>query len=374
MTFEHNTVIGNKNNFYSGNAEHVIVRNNLIWAPEAQANPGTHWEKKSGNDNDWHVSSRNEGGTLPNKQNKYVQGLHNMAYYNNLFVNNSVQFNGYHNGGCSKVSGGEAVCKSYSGCSWANNKCEGRTPLHSISENIYFGHNTLVTGKDTNNNNTFDLNALFQMNFNANQAADGDAVFTGLIENNVFDISKEPKAPFNIKLSGNDKVTFRNNLLPASLESNSPLRGNGDIYYTQPQLTNALVDLNFPIPAIGAPSVDVAALRKAVNTANYHLKQSSAAVNAGNGQLPVVGAIPATKLEVAKKWDYNSFARVGVPDIGAFELGSVSGPSPTDMPSENWDLDNDGDVDAFDFNQFVLKVMKKTESWSKLASFIAAFQ
>jgi hypothetical protein len=63
-----------------------------------------------------------------------------------------------------------------------------------------------------------------------------------------------------------------------------------------------------------------------------------------------------------------------VPDIGAFELGSVSGPSPTDMPTENWDLNNDGTVDVFDFNQFIIKVMKKTESWSKLANFIVALR
>jgi hypothetical protein len=49
-------------------------------------------------------------------------------------------------------------------------------------------------------------------------------------------------------------------------------------------------------------------------------------------------------------------------------------PPPTVTPAENWDLDADGDVDVFDFNQFVRKVMNKTESWSKLASFISVFR
>jgi hypothetical protein len=56
------------------------------------------------------------------------------------------------------------------------------------------------------------------------------------------------------------------------------------------------------------------------------------------------------------------------------KIGTDKGGFTPPPPAENWDLDNDSDVDVFDFNQFMVKVMKKTESWSKLASFIAAFQ
>ncbi len=46
--------------------------------------------------------------------------------------------------------------------------------------------------------------------------------------------------------------------------------------------------------------------------------------------------------------------------------------SPTPMP--DWDFDNDHDVDVFDFNRYIKKVMTNQDSWSRLASFVAAFR
>jgi hypothetical protein len=63
------------------------------------------------------------------------------------------------------------------------------------------------------------------------------------------------------------------------------------------------------------------------------------------------------------------------PDLYALLLDEDSGTDlPTPPPSVNWDLTGNGKIDIFDFNQFVKKVMNKTESWSKVSQFISAFR
>lgn len=288
LLFEDNIIVGNKNNFYNGWADGMIVRNNLFWAPESQLNPGTHWEKKNGAENNWHISSRNENDT---RWVSYASGINNAAYYNNIILNNDFLFSGYH--------------KDYS----------------SNTTNVYFGFNTLVTGKETKD--------LFNMVFGAKDGS--DSKFTGIIENNIFDISKDPNATVKAALSGNDSIIFRNNILPASAASS--VKGPGDIYTNSAGLQNALVELKYPIPAIGAATVDMAALRTAVDLNNYRLKSNSPAIN------KAVTSSPNSQTQVpslAKSQDFFKNSRTGVPDIGAVEYGGVyhtSTPTPILSPT-----------------------------------------
>jgi hypothetical protein len=81
-----------------------------------------------------------------------------------------------------------------------------------------------------------------------------------------------------------------------------------------------LVEIDYPIPAIGASTVDMAALRTAVDLNNYRLKQSSPAINAGmSATTHTTFQIP----QLAKSQDYFKNTRVGNPDIGAVEYGGV---------------------------------------------------
>ncbi|MCA9379993.1 hypothetical protein KC675_02320 [Candidatus Dojkabacteria bacterium] len=336
LLFEDNIIIGNKNNFYNGWADGVIVRNNLFWAPESQLNPNTHWEKKNGNENDWHISSRNEKDA---RWGNYASGLNNVSYYNNIIINNSFIFSGYH--------------KDYS----------------SDTTNVYFGHNTLVTGKNTK--------GLFNVVFGSKDGS--DSKITGIVENNIFDVIKDPTATVKATLSGNDNLIFRNNIMPAS--ASSSVKGPGDIYTTNADLQNSLVELNYPIPAIGASTLDMAALRTAVDLNNYRLKQSSPAINAG------ISATTHTTFQIpqlAKSQDYFKNTRVGNPDIGAVEYGGVYntstptpiitatqvqasptpttnvGPSPTQTPTPpiagnicgKADIDGNGRFSITDFAEF----------------------
>lgn len=336
LLFEDNIIVGNKNNFYNGWADGMIVRNNLFWAPESQLNPNTHWEKKNGAENDWHISSRNESDS---RWTSYASGINNAAYYNNIILNNSFLFSGYH--------------KEYS----------------SSTTNVYFGFNTLVTGKETND--------LFNMVFGPRDGS--DSKFTGIIENNIFDISKDPNASVKAALSGNDSVVFRNNIMPASAASS--VKGPGDIYTNSAGLQNALVELKYPIPAIGAATVDMAALRTAVDLNNYRLKSNSPAINKAATSSPNSQTqIPS----LAKSQDFFKNSRTGVPDIGAMEYGGVfhsstptplstNTPKPTDTsvpgntntprptattrpPSGNAcgksDIDGDGKFEINDFQAF----------------------
>jgi hypothetical protein len=325
LLFEKNIVVGNKNNFYNGWADGVIVRNNIFWAPDSQLHPGTHWEKSNKNDNDWHISSRNEKDT---RWINYASGMNNIVYYNNLMINNSFAFTGYHN------------------------------DYGSNTTNVYFGHNTLITGPETDD--------LFKLVFAAKAGATVDAKFTGIIESNLFDVRKDPGARFIIGTSGNDSVTFRYNTLPTNAPNS--VRGPGDVYTNNPGLSNSNIAITFPIPSIGATSVDATAIRNAINTNNYRLNNVSSSINAA-ATLGAVGGIPIPAL--ARSQDFLLLNRIQTPDVGAFEFTGSNPPTPP--PTVNWDLTGNGTIDIFDFNLFVKKVMNKTESWSKVASFIDAF-
>lgn len=299
VIFEDNIVIGNKNNFYSGNAHDVIVRNNLFWSPDSQLNPNTHWEKKNQQDSDWHLSSRNEGGEDDNPQNELVKGLKNFAFYNNLIINNAFEFNGYHK------------------------------DKHSDAENMYFGNNTLIALPDTNNNP--DKNIVFEISYGAKASADGDSKITGIIENNIIDVNKERDSKFVIGLSGNDQVIFRNNLLPPNVDIG--MKGDGDVYSLDTGLVNVLAQVDFPIPAVGASSVDVEGLRNAINLDNYRLKSNSLAINAGtNGG----GIGELTIPQLARSKDYFENPRLGIPDLGAIESSSENAPDNTPIPTPTY--------------------------------------
>lgn len=305
MLFENNTVIGNKNNFYNGWADGVIVRNNLFWSPESKNNPNTHWHKFTGNDNDWHISSRNEND---DRWLVYASGLNNVAYYNNLIINNRFSFEGYH--------------KNFS----------------SNTTQLYFGHNTLIAGPNSG--------FLFDLSFKAK--GESDSMITGVVENNIFDVSKDPAVKVKAQLSSNDQITFRNNLLPSS--ATVAVKGQGDVYSNTPGLVNALTQLNYPIPAIGAASVDVQALRSAVNINNYFLTSSSLAINAGT----TAGAVNNTQIPpLARTQDYIPNNRLGIPDLGAFEFTGTVNPSPTSGTSSAGDLTGDGLVNLQDHAQVV---------------------
>ena len=162
--------------------------------------------------------------------------------YTHLIINNAFEFNGYHK------------------------------DKHSDAENMYFGNNTLIALPDTNNNP--DKNIVFEISYGAKASADGDSKFTGIIENNIIDVNKERASRFVLGLSGNDQVIFRNNLLPPTVDN--AMKGQGDVYNYDTGLVNVLAAVNFPIPAVGAPSVDVEGLRNAINPVSYtHLNPNS---------------------------------------------------------------------------------------------------
>ncbi len=287
LLIEGNTFIGNKNNLYLGWAEDVIVRNNLIWSPEEQLNPGTHWEKLNGNDNDWHLSSRNE----EDDRWPYTNGLENIAIYNNIIINNSIGFDGYH-----RKDTDDDNIKDYA--------------YSTDTKKLYFGHNTIIAGTEDTK--------LLTMNFHKPAMADKDSVISGIFEHNIIDRSKNPDVGMGLSLSGNDNLTFRNNVLPVNVDQS--IRGEGDIYTNTTGLDNPLVKLNFPIPAIGAATVDMVALRNAVDLNNYRLNQNSPAINAA----PILSSTNDTQIpDLSKSQDYFRNSRIGVPDIGAIEFGGV---------------------------------------------------
>jgi hypothetical protein len=288
LIFENNIVIGNKNNFYPGWASGVIVRNNLIWSPENQLNPGTHWEKLNGNTNDWHMSSRNEkdGRWAP-----YVNGLDNIAYYNNIIINNGIGFDGYH-----RVD--------------TNDDGEKDLAYSTDTTRVYFGHNTVITGSEDNK--------IMSLTFHKPDMADADSKLTGIMEHNIFDTSKSPSATFGVSLSGNDNFTFRNNILP----SNATQAGLGqdNIFTNDSGLTNPLNRIDFPIPAIGVADVDMTALRNAIDLNNFRLKQGSSGINNAD----ILQGINETEIpDLSKSQDYFRNSRIGIPDIGAIEFGGV---------------------------------------------------
>jgi hypothetical protein len=318
---EDNLMVGNKNNLYIVRGRNAIIRNNISYAPEL--NNGWLINRTKG------FGIRNENPTRPEPVSE------NISVYNNLFVNVSIG-----------VDGGAKV--------------DGVRVDVEKTENVYFAHNTLVAAPKEHVDEDIKL-------FTINGTGDGSAI-SGIIENNIFDTQKNPDAIINIVRDNN--VVLRNNLLP----NNAPasMKGVNDVYANDSGVINALAKLNITPPPVGITTIDTNILLTALNLNNYRLKSTSPAINAGNTTISSVGSISGNILKLAKAEDYSRALRVGVPDIGAFEFNGISGP--TMPPAENWDLDDDNDVDVFDFNQFMVKVMKKTESWSKLSSFIAAFQ
>lgn len=237
----------------------------------------------------------------------YATGLNNIAFYNNVMINNKFSFEGYHK-------------------SFASNTTQ-----------VYFGHNTLIVGPDSS--------FLFDASFNAKN--ESDPVITGIVENNIFDVSKHPTAKVQAKLSANDQLTFRNNLLPSS--ATNAVKGNGDVYTNNSGLTNAAYQLNFPVPAIGAANVNPQAIRNAVNLNNYYLTSSSLAINAG----ATSAGINSTQVpELARIQDYLLVNRLGIPDLGAFEFtGTVDTPNPEQ--SNEGDFNGDGVVNLQDQNLII---------------------
>ena len=89
--------------------------------------------------------------------------------------------------------------------------------------------------------------------------------------------------------------------------------------------------------------------------------------------------------------DYFGNARNANSDIGAHEFDGVPGPtftpgptptsgptntpgaSPTNEP-EDWDLNNNGVVNLYDFNIFIRRVIRGNQQWSNMSQFIVAFR
>ena len=82
-------------------------------------------------------------------------------------------------------------------------------------------------------------------------------------------------------------------------------------------------------------------------------------------------------LDVSKYRVKSAYAGIGadISKVGVLTNLPALDPTPTgNQPEENWDLDNDENIDLFDFNEFVRKVIRNQEAWSNVASFIAAFR
>ncbi len=70
-------------------------------------------------------------------------------------------------------------------------------------------------------------------------------------------------------------------------------------------------------------------------------------------------------------------SKVGINRDGTTPPIPIQSPTPSPTPegdTSDWDLDEDSDVDVFDFNRYIKKVMTNQDSWSRLASFVAAFR
>ena len=288
--FENNFVVGNKNSFYAGMIQDAIARNNLFYAPEVK-------KPKAGGDEDseatgfWRFGLRNEKGHLKSATKMNT----NIAIYNNLIVNMGFFITGTNNGHIGN-----------------NNQ-------------IYFGNNTLVAGKE--------LDTLLSVQHGGMTGGDGQ--LTGIMENNIFDRRKNPSARIAVQLSGNDQFLRRNNLLPTNVDN--AVKGVGDVYQNDPGMVNSIIELNLQYPNIGPDTLDITALRAAVDVNNYRLKANSPAINsASNGS----GANQTQIPQLVRSQDYLKNSRVGVPDIGAIEYGGVyhtSTPTPNYSPTPTYE-------------------------------------
>ncbi len=324
LIFEDNILVGNKNSFYTGMVEDAIARNNLFFAPENKKPPagGDEDEESTGS---WRFGLRNEAGHV--RSGGRVTNT-NIAIYNNLIINTFFFITGSNN--------------------------------DHIGDNsqIYFGNNTLVAGPALDN--------IISISHAAKTGV-GDPKLTGIIENNIFDTSKNRAAIVKIGLSDNDQLTIRNNIFPQGAPSVA--QGNGNIITNNSGLANPSEALNLTYPNIGPETIDIEALkRNVIKTSNYYLTQSSPAINAGS----TAGTASDTQVpQGVRTTDFLRANRVGNPDIGAIEYDGVLPPTPT--PTE-WDFNANGTVDIFDFNLFVKRVLSGSNSWSNLADFISAFR
>ncbi len=298
LLVEKNIFVGNKNNFYPGWAQNVVFRNNLVYAPESRDTRGTHWEKKgTDSTHNWHMSTRNE---KDDRWSDYATGLTNIAYYNNLIINNHIGFDGYHR--------------------------KGGTILYSTdTTKVYFGHNTVIAGAE--------IDSLFGAKFNAAtfEGQTKDSLMTAIIENNIFDNRKNPEAEVSINLSNNDRVIIRNNIIPEN--TNSSFNGEGNIRTNDPGLIDAARHLSITPPPIGAETVNITELQQAARIMDYMPKVNSPGKDEGSTQ---AGNSDVTIPETARTKDYSQNNRDSMPDMGALEYGSDGGSG--DPPEEGTTL------------------------------------
>ena len=287
LLVEKNIFVGNKNNFYPGWAQNVVFRNNLVYAPESKDTRGTHWEKKgSDSTHNWHMSTRNE---KDDRWSDYATGLTNIAYYNNLIINNQIGFDGYHRAG-------------------------GNFLYSTDTTKVYFGHNTIIAGRENEK--------LFGASFNAAsfEGQNEDSLISAIIENNIFDNRKNPNAGVGISLSNNDRVVIRNNIIPEN--TNSSFNGEGNIRTNDPGLIDAARQLSIAPPPIGADTINISELQQAARVMDYLPKTSSPGKDKGS----ILGGNSDTSVpELARTKDYLFFTRDSKPDMGALEFGSSGG-------------------------------------------------
>ena len=310
MLFEDNVVVGMKNNFYIGWTEDTVARNNLFYSPETENTAETHWEWPFGGQADkdkvnWRMSGRaeNKGDKI-----KGIDGPKNVQFYNNISINNSIGFEGYHHS--------------------RNEDGSIRSCFGNIFNGLYYGHNTIITREDSVN--------LFQIKYTQCTGTEESAnsSMIGIFENNIFDNSKNREATISFGFDNNDNVVIRNNIFPVGTRD----YGNNNVYTNNPEFDASVAQLKLltlQIPGIGVPmeQVDTQDLRNLVDINRLRLKQNSPAINAGTtADSPNSATIPT---EVRAR-DYLRNSRNGIPDIGAIEFGGVyhtSTPTPDYSPT-----------------------------------------
>ncbi len=288
LLVEKNFILGNKNNFYPGWAQNVVFRNNLVYAPESRNTSGTHWEKVGDSTHNWHMSTRNE---KTDRWSDYVNGLDNIAYYNNIIINNEIGFSGYHRAG-------------------------GAFVYSTDTTKLYFGYNTVIAGPETG--------SLLSANFGSVEGE--DSKLTGIVENNVFDTRKNPGSKVGVKLSGNDQIVLRNNIIPNDADNSFSQSGN--IRNNNPGLINSAASLSIVPPPIGVDVLDMSEILNAVQILDYLPQTNGISINAAiTSSLSSDTIIPAE----ARSVDFLRNSRDTTPDIGALEYGSEgTGEPPVD--------------------------------------------
>ncbi len=312
----------------TNSSQYVHIRNNLVFSPNPMIKVG---ERIAGGPIDILDES-----TEKDKQTPYIWSR-DIYFYNNIVVNTQQN--------CIRMAG-----------------------RNSVYRNMYIGFNTFVTGPNTTHS--------------CIQNREPTANFNGIFENNII---HSTHAPAFKGLAGN--LTFRNNLwYPTDKAPTDAMFGSGSL-----KVDPKLVDPNSQIKALKYPGEakgtflnysDLEFLPNGfqvdIDVNKYRINSGSPAINAASQRTAVNGFMPPQE---AYATDFFGRARGTNPDIGAHESDGTAAPTPTAGPSptqeptpDDWDLDNDDDVDVFDFNRFIKKVMSNQDSWTKLASFIAAFR